>query len=161
MRVKLQQMQFLFAFLRVNGRNQHTAGLNAHHLSGRKVGDCNQGLSDQLFRLVECVDSAENRTICACSVIKCELKKLLGLRYGNTIFNLYSSEIRLAECIEINFFLKKRLNFYVAEIDLAVRCEETCIVLSGSMSFCAGLAYRLESRETLTITSDSFGFNGF
>ena len=45
-----QQVQPLMAINLVDCRNQHSLGINAHHLSRRQVHDCNRGLADQLFR---------------------------------------------------------------------------------------------------------------
>ena len=62
-----QQMQLFFLRILevVYCGKQHTAGLDAHHLSRRKVRDRDQGLADQLFRLVECVDARKDRAVCA------------------------------------------------------------------------------------------------
>ena len=40
------------------------------------------------------------------SVIQRELKEFLALRNCNTFFDLHCTEIRFAECIEINLFFK-------------------------------------------------------
>ena len=57
-RIHHQKMEpFLVAFL-VDGADQHAAGIDAHHLSGRQVRDGDAGLSDQLLRLVELVNTA-------------------------------------------------------------------------------------------------------
>ena len=57
-RVYHKQMKlFFFAFL-MNGTNQHTAGIDAHHLARRQIGDGDAGLSNELFRLIIGVNSA-------------------------------------------------------------------------------------------------------
>ena len=42
-----QQVQSLMAIDLVDCRNQHSLGINAHHLSRRQVHDCNRGLANQ------------------------------------------------------------------------------------------------------------------
>jgi len=48
---------------------KHAAGLDAHHRSGREVGDGDQGLADQLLRLVVCMDAAQDGPVGAGTVI--------------------------------------------------------------------------------------------
>ena len=110
-------------------RKQHTTGLDTHHCSRWKVCDCNQSLSNQFFRLIISVNTGKDSSVCACSIIQCELKKLLRLRNCLTSLNLNCSEITLAESIEIYCILKERLYSYIAEIDLVVRSEEAVIVV--------------------------------
>ena len=77
-----QKMKF-FVFtvlLVVHSGQQHAAGVDAHHLPRREIRDRDQGLSDQLFRLIVSVNTGENDAVRACSVIQDELQKLLGLR---------------------------------------------------------------------------------
>ena len=49
------------------------------HGPGRQIGDGDAGLADQLFRLIEGVDSAQNRPILARTIIKRKLQELFGL----------------------------------------------------------------------------------
>ena len=53
-----QKMELFFAFLVVYRTNQHTAGVNAHHRSRRKIGNSDTGLTDQFLRLVIGVNTA-------------------------------------------------------------------------------------------------------
>ena len=53
-----QTVQFFLSVFMMNRRNDHSAGINAHHRTGRQVCDCNQCLSYQLFRLISIVDAA-------------------------------------------------------------------------------------------------------
>ena len=57
MRIDLKQMQLLLVAFLVNGADQHAAGFDAHHGAGRKVGNGDAGLADELFRLVEQMDA--------------------------------------------------------------------------------------------------------
>ena len=55
-----QKMKFfVFAVLLVvHSGEKHAAGVGAHHLSRREIGDGDQGLSEQLIRLVIGVNTA-------------------------------------------------------------------------------------------------------
>ena len=53
-----EKMKLFLPVALIDRREQHAAGLNAHHGPRRQVRDCNQGLPDQLFRLVVSVDAA-------------------------------------------------------------------------------------------------------
>lgn len=68
-----QQVQLLFAVLLAYCGQQHTTGLNAHHGSGRQVGDGDQCLSNQFFRLIVSVDTGEDGAVGAGAVIQSEL----------------------------------------------------------------------------------------
>ena len=62
-RIDHQQMElFLLAFL-MNCGDQHAAGIDSHHLSGRQIRDCNAGLANQLFRFVIGMDAGKYRAI--------------------------------------------------------------------------------------------------
>ena len=71
--IKHQKVELFFSFFMMNGADQHAAGLDAHHGSGRQICDCNTGLANQFFRLVICVNSAQNGPFCAAAVIQSEL----------------------------------------------------------------------------------------
>ena len=122
-----------------------------HHCSRWKVCDCDQSLSNQFFRLIISVNTRKDSSVCACSIIQCELKKLLGLCNSLTSLNLNCSEIILAESIEIYCILKERLYSYIAEIDLVVRSEEAVIVicLFFATYFSVILTIALECRELI------------
>ena len=66
-------MQPFFVVFVVHGGNQHTAGVNAHHLSGRQVGDGDAGLAHQFFRLIILVNTTQNDPIFAGSIVQNEL----------------------------------------------------------------------------------------
>ena len=53
-----EKMKLFLPVALIDRREQHAAGLNAHHGARRQVRNRNQGLSDQLFRLVVSVDAA-------------------------------------------------------------------------------------------------------
>ena len=56
------------------------------------------------------MNTAEDRSVLACSVVKCELMKLLRLLNGYAVLDLNCSEIRLLKCIKVNIFLEQRLD---------------------------------------------------
>ena len=140
---------FIAVLLVVDCGKQHTTGIDAHHLPRRKIGDGNQCLSDQFFRLIVSMDTGKNDPVFACSIIQSELKELLRLWNGLTCLNLNCSEVTLAESIEIYCILKERLYSYIAEIDLVVRSEEAVIVvcLLILMYLSVILTIALECRE--------------
>ena len=53
-----QKIQSFLAVLLVYRRDQHTAGINAHHLPRRQVYNSDTGLAHQLFRFIIIMDSA-------------------------------------------------------------------------------------------------------
>ena len=125
----------------VDCRNQHSLGINAHHLSRRQVHDCNHGLANQLLRLVILVNTAQNDAIFAFSVIQCELQELLALLHGFARQNLHRTEIRLCKRFKVHHFRENRLDLHVGEVDLRLlagdggrglrRCFRRLLSLSG------------------------------
>ena len=73
MRIDHEEVEFFFAVFFVDGGEEHTAGFDAHHGSGREVGDGDAGLADELFGFVEGVDAAQNGAVGACAVVESEL----------------------------------------------------------------------------------------
>ena len=65
----------LLAFL-MQGGDQHSAGIDAHHFARRQVDDRDACLADQLFRLIVFPDPAEDHPFFGASVIQQELQKL-------------------------------------------------------------------------------------
>ena len=90
-----QKMELLLLAFLMNGGEQHAAGLDAHHRSGRQIRDGDAGLSDQLFRLIICVNTAQNRPFLVRTVIQSELQKLFGLLDGFAFEDLHGPEIGL------------------------------------------------------------------
>ena len=113
--VNHQKMKFfVFAVLLVvDCGKQHATGIAAHHLPRREIGDGDQCLSDQFFRLIVSMDTGKNNPVCACSIIQSELKELLGLLYCLASLYLHRPEIGFAEGVEIDLLLKERLNLHV------------------------------------------------
>ena len=97
-----QEMEPLVTVLLVDSRDQHTLGINAHHLSGRQVHDGDGRLADQLFRLIIFMDAAQNHAIRALAVIQSELQQLLGLLHRFAGQDLHGTEIALGEGVKIN-----------------------------------------------------------
>ena len=112
----------------VHCRKEHAAGVDSHHGSRRQIRDGNQGLADQLFRLIVSMNTGEDHAVCACSVIQDKLQELLGLRNGRAFFHLYRPEIGLAEGVKVHLLLKERLNLHIGEVNAVVRREESALV---------------------------------
>ena len=74
--VDQQQVQLFGAQLVMDGRDQHPAGVDAHHLARGEVGDGDGGLAHQLFRLIVGVDAAEDHPVGAGAVVQDELQQL-------------------------------------------------------------------------------------
>ena len=116
--VEHEQMELLLALLGVHSGNQHATGLNAHHRARRQVDDGQQGLADQLFRLIIRMDAAEDGTFLAGAVVQGELKQLLALLHHLAGQHLHRAEIGLGEGLEVNRILEQRLDDDLAEVDL-------------------------------------------
>ena len=110
-------MQLFFTVFVMHGGDEHTAGIDTHHRSRRQIGDCNAGLTDQFFRLIILVNSAQNDPISAGSVVQNELQELLGLLHGFAFLDLYGAEIALGEGVKIDLILKQRLNLNIGKIN--------------------------------------------
>ena len=103
------EVELFFALFCMSSGEEHTVRLNAHHRSRREVCDRDQGLADELFRLIISVNTGENCAVCTCAVVQSELEKLLALLNSDAVLNLNCTEIGLGECLEINVLSKQRL----------------------------------------------------
>ena len=110
-------MQLFSAFLVVNSRDQHAAGVDAHHGSGRQIHDGNARFADELFRFVVFVDTGKNDSVGAGSVIQYEFQEFFGLFDRFAGFDLDGAEVGFRERLEIDKVLKQRLNFDLGEVD--------------------------------------------
>lgn len=72
-------MELFSAFLVMDGGNEHPAGVDAHHGSGREIRDGNARFADELFRFVVFVDTGKNDSVGAGSVIQHEFQEFFGL----------------------------------------------------------------------------------
>ena len=123
-----QQMQLLHALLVVDRRDEHAAGVDAHHGTGRQVGDGDASLTHQLLGLIILMDSAQNHPVSAGSVVQSELQQLLGLLHGLTGQHLHGAEIGLGEGLKVHEIGEQRLDLHLREVDLLLH------LLSGSRS---------------------------
>ena len=71
-----QEVQAFLTFLVVDGADDHAAGVDAHHGARRQVGDGDERLAHQRFRLVVLVDAAEDDAVRARAVVEDELEQL-------------------------------------------------------------------------------------
>ena len=65
-----QQMQLLFALFLMDSGDQHTARLEAHHLTRRQVDNRDQRLTDQLLGLIILRNAGEDLTVGAGAVVQ-------------------------------------------------------------------------------------------
>jgi len=115
-------MQLFFAVFVVHGRDQHAAGVDAHHGPRREVRDGDAGLAHERFRLVIGMDAGENHAIRTRAVIERELEQLLRLLHGLARLDLHGTEIGLAERVKVHEIRKQRLDLHVGKVDLLLRC---------------------------------------
>ena len=104
-------------FLMVHGADEHAAGVDAHHLAGRQVGDGDAGLAHQLLRLIVGVDAAEDDPVFAGAVVQHELEQLLALGDGGAFLDLDGPEVGLGEGVEVHEVLEQGLHFHLGEVD--------------------------------------------
>ena len=71
--IQQQQVQLFLALFLMDGRDQHAAGGDAHHLPGRQIQNRHGGLSDELLRLVIVPDAGYDGAVRAGAVIQSEL----------------------------------------------------------------------------------------
>ena len=109
-------MELFSAFLVVNSRDQHAAGVDAHHGSGRQIHDGDAGFSDQFFRLVVFVNAGKNDSIGASSVIQDKFQEFFGLFDRFAGLDLDGAEIGFRERLEVHKVLEQRLNFDLGEV---------------------------------------------
>lgn len=118
MRVNHEQVQLFFVVLMMNGGDEHSAGIDAHHRTRGQVHNGNAGLSDKVFGLIISVNSAQNGSFGARAVIEREFEKLFRLRNGFAGENLDSAEIGLREGLKIDGVREERLNSDLREVYL-------------------------------------------
>ena len=110
MRIEHQKMKLFHALLVVNRRDQHAAGVDAHHGSGRQIHDGNARLADQFLRLVILVNAGKNDSVGAGAVVQREFQQLLGLLDRLAGLDLDSAEVGFRERLEVHEVLKQRLD---------------------------------------------------
>ena len=103
--VQQQQVQLLLALFLMDGRDQHAAGGDAHHLPGGQVQNGHGSFADELLRLIVVMDAGENGAVRAAAVVQGELQQLVALFHGLAVLDLHGPEVGLAEGIKIHVFL--------------------------------------------------------
>ena len=104
------QIQLFLALLRVDGGQEHSVTLLAHHLPGRQVGDGDQCLAHQLLRLIVFRNAGEDLAVGAGAVVQGEAQQLVALLHRLAVLDLHRPQVGLAEGVEIHRFLAVRLN---------------------------------------------------
>ena len=110
-------MKLFHALLVVNRRDQHAAGVDAHHGSGRQIRDGDARLADQFLRLVILVNAGKNDSVGAGSVIQHEFQEFFGLLDRFAGFDLDGAEVGLGERLEVHEVLEQRLDLDLGEVD--------------------------------------------
>ena len=111
-------MQLFFAVFVMHGGDQHTAGIDAHHGTGRQGGDGHTGFAHQLLRLIVVVNAAQNDAVGTGAVIQHELQQLLALLDGLTLLDLHGTKIALGEGVKVHKVGEQRLDLHFGEVDL-------------------------------------------
>ena len=135
MRIHHQEVELLLSLFLMDRGEQHAVGLDSHHGSRWEVGDGDQCLSDELFGLIEGVDTAQDYALLVCSVVQDELQELLALRHCLALQNLNGTEIGLAEGLKINRICKERLDLYLGEVRLFRRNQRSAFDDRSCSSF--------------------------
>ena len=115
-------MQLFLAVFVMDGRDEHTAGVDAHHGAGREIGDGDADLAHQFLRLIILMNAAQDDAILAGTVVERELEQLLRLLHGFAGLDLHSTEIALGEGVKIHEIGKQRLDLHIGKIDLLLHC---------------------------------------
>ena len=148
-----QEVQAFLTFLVVDGADDHAAGVDAHHGSGRQIHDGNAGFSDQFFRLVVFVDAGKNHSVSASSVIQHEFQEFFGLFDCLTRLDLDGAEVGFCERLEVDEVLEQRLDLDVRKInrlvlDLDLDCARRAADDTNFLwLFCLGSVEWLHRRE--------------
>ena len=117
MRVEHEEVELFCAFLVVDGADQHAAGVDAHHGSGRQIHDGNARFSNQFFRFVIFVNAGKDNSILSSSVIQYEFQEFFGLLDRFAGFDLHGAEVGLGERLEVHEVLEQRLDLDLGEVD--------------------------------------------
>ena len=108
--IKHKKIETFFAFLGVDCRKKHATAVLPHHLAGRQIDYCNEGLTYKILGLVVHCYAGKDLTIGAGTVIKSKLEKFVALLDRLAILYLDYAEVGFAESFEINVFLGEGLN---------------------------------------------------
>ena len=98
MRIQHQKMELFHAFLVVDSRNEHTAGIDTHHGSGRQIRDGDAGLADEFFRFVVFVDPGKDDSVGPgpLGLFGVQFAKLMGCRNIIVVGTPSDKDIRLS-----------------------------------------------------------------
>ena len=128
MGVEHKEVEFFFALFVVDGGEKHTAGVNAHHRARREVSYGDAGLTDELFGLVEGVDTGKDSSVFAGAVVEGEFQEFFRLGDGFAREDFYGAEVGFREGLEIDVIFEKRLDFDVAiYINISRNCFQVFI----------------------------------
>ena len=138
MRIDHQQMELFLAVFVMDGRDEHTAGVDTHHRARQEIRDGDAGLAHQLLRLIILMNAAQDDAILAGTVVERELQQLLRLLHGFAGLDLHSAEIALGEGVKVHKIGKQRLDLHVGKIDLLLHCGRCGRASAGLSSAVSG-----------------------
>ena len=116
-----QQVEALLPVHVVNGGNEHTAGIDAHHLARGQVDDGNGGLADKILGLIVVVNAGEDHAVGTGAVVEHELQKLLALGHGGAFLDLDRAVVGLGKGVELDLLFEDRLALYLVDLVGGVR----------------------------------------
>ena len=119
--VDQQEVEALFPVHMVNGGNEHTAGIDAHHLARGQVDDGDGGLADKILGLIVVMDAGEDDAVGTGAVVEHELQELLALGHGGALLDLDRAVVRLGEGVEVDLLFEDRLVLDLVDLVGSVR----------------------------------------
>ena len=134
------------ALVAVDGREDHTLTLDAHHLARRKVGHKEDALADQLLGiLIELGDARADGAVGARTVVDGELKQFFTLLHLLTVFHQTHADVEFLKLLERYGVFDRRsliggslVGFAFARRDSAVGASSTALA-APSVSFLRSL----------------------
>ena len=84
----------------IDGRENHTPALLAHHLARGKVGNEKDTLAYQLFRLIPLGDTAQDGALFVAAIIKDKLQSFLTFLHLLATLDDTNTNIKLLEILE-------------------------------------------------------------
>ena len=136
--VQQQQVQLFLALFLMDGRDQHAAGGDAHHLPGGQVQNGHGGFADELLRLIIVMDARYDGAVRAGAVIQSELQQLVALLHGLAVLDLHGPEIGPAEGVKVHVLLGIGLQLQGRQSGLALGLLDGVELSQGLLGVDAG-----------------------
>ena len=129
----------------MDGRKQHAARIDTHHLARRQVRDSYERLAHQVFGFIVGMNARKNGAFDIGAIVELERQKLLRLLHGLARLHLHHAEIVLAEGFEIDEFLKQRLDGNLRVVDGRNHRADKRACRSGILRLFGGLRAALRT----------------